>query len=204
MAADLPQDLRRQVPAGLPVLGFVRHVITVQSELIAEPRGRAAGPGRAQLPRRGQQLADLAAAQHPGQLADLAAGIQVAEAIEEQLDVGAAQRCRVLAAVGALPQAGRQQGQARQVVAGLVSAAAPAAAGQVGERPDLGGLPQPRLGDRGERQVAAVPEQRHIPDVPGDLGARIGNAAAGVRDQRVHDAGIALAAAGQDVKLRQG
>ena len=71
MAADLPQDLRRQVPAGLAVLRFVGHVVAVEGELVAEPGGRAAGPGRAQLPRRGQQLADLAAAQHPGELADL-------------------------------------------------------------------------------------------------------------------------------------
>ena len=59
----------------------------------------------------------------------------------------ASQRRGVLAAVGALAQALRQQRDAGDVVAGLVPAAAAAAAGQVRCRPDLGGLPQPRLGD---------------------------------------------------------
>ena len=73
------------------MLGLVRHVVAVQGELVAEPGGRPAGPGRAQLPCRGQQLADLAAAQYPGELADLAGGVQVAETVEEHLDVGPSQ-----------------------------------------------------------------------------------------------------------------
>ena len=201
LLADLPHDLGRQVPAGLAVLGFVWRVVAVDGELVAQPFRGSAGPGRAELPGGGEQLADLAAGQHAGELADLPGGVQVAEPGEERLDVGASQRGGVLAAVWALAQALRQQRQAGDVVAGLVAAAAAAAARQVGSGPDPGGLPQPRLGDRGERQPAPVPEQRHVPDVLGGLGLRAGHAAPCVRDQRVHHALVSFPAAGRD---RQG
>ena len=204
LGADLLHDLRGQVPAGLAVLGFFRGVVAVHGELVAQPGGRAAGPGRAGLPCRGQQLADLTAGQHPGERADRPGRVQPAEPAEERLDVSASQRRRVLTAVGALAQAAGQQRQAGDVVAGLVAAAAAAAAGQVGGRPDLGRLAQPRLGDGGERQAALVPEQGHVPGVLGDLGAGVGHAAACMRHQRVHDAGVSLPAPGRDGQISEG
>lgn len=48
--------------------------------------------------------------------ADLALGLLVGEPVEEVLDIGSAQRRRVLAAVGAHPLALRQPGQAADVV----------------------------------------------------------------------------------------
>ena len=200
LAADLPHDLRGQVPPGLAVLGFFGHVIAVQGELIAQPGRRAAGPGRAQLPRRDQELADLAAGQYPGERADLAGGVQVAEAAKEHLDVLASQHCRAVAVIRALAQAIGQQRQAGQVVASLVPAAAAPPPGQVGQRPDLGRLAQPRLGDGGERQAAALPEQHHVPGVPGDLGLRAGHATAHMGDHRVHHAQARLATPGGDNK----
>jgi len=124
LAAGLLHDLGGQVPPGLAVLGFLGYVVAVQGELVAQPGGRAAGPGRAELPCCDEQLADLAAGQHPGDRADRSGRVQVAEPAEERLDVPASQRGRVVAAIRALAQAFGQQGQAGQVVAGLVAAAA--------------------------------------------------------------------------------
>src|SRR5260221_14230945 len=87
MAAELSHDLGGQVSSRLGLPGLGRDVVAVQSELIAQPGGRAAGPGRSQLPQAGQQLADLTAGQQPGEGADHAGGFQVGQPGDEHFDV---------------------------------------------------------------------------------------------------------------------
>src|SRR5450756_135116 len=50
--ADLPHDLRWQVAPGFAVRGLVGGVVAVEGELVAQPVGRPAWPGRAELPGR--------------------------------------------------------------------------------------------------------------------------------------------------------
>src|SRR6266567_7718095 len=69
-------------------------------------------------------------------------------------------------------QALRQHGQARQVVADRVSSDLATAARQVIGCPPPGGLPQPRLADRGAGKPAREPEDRKVPHVLARPGLR--------------------------------
>jgi hypothetical protein len=118
--------------------------------------------------------------------ADLPGRLQVGQPVEEVLDVGSTQRGRRVALVWAAPQGVGQQRERVDLLPDIGGAGA-AVAGQLLCRPPLGGPPQPRLGDPGERQSAGMAEHRQVPGVFGLLGAGIGQApgdSAGQRPQQ--------------------
>ena len=137
-------------------------------------------------------------------MADLARGLAVGQAAKEVLDVGTAQHRRPVPVVGPGTQAARQPAQA---VDGLpdVTGTGAAVTGQLGPRPPLRRLPQPRLADAGKGQAAAVAEHGQVPYVPGVLGTRAGQGAADMAGHRLQQrprvgaadpAGVALSDGG--------
>ncbi len=94
--------------------------------------------------------------------------------MHERLDVGTAEQRRVVPVVVAgTVQALRQHGQAVQVVPQRAGGDLAATARQVISGPPLSGLPQPALPDRGEGELAGLPEHHQVPHVLADLGFRV-------------------------------
>ena len=98
-------DLRRQVPAGLAALGLGGDVAEPEGEVTGQPGGRLAGPGQAQGADPGQRSAGAAADDVAVVAADRPGRLEVAEPVEEALDVGPAERGRDEPAVVAGAQA---------------------------------------------------------------------------------------------------
>jgi hypothetical protein len=181
VGAQRGHDLRRQVPAGLAALGFGGDVATPDSEVAGQPHRGLTGSGQAQGAKPSQDCAHVAADTVAAVAADLVAGFQVGQPIEEALDVAAAQRGGIEPTVRSAAEIPRQQSE-RVDLAADPGGAATAVPGQLLGRPPLGGLTQPRLPDPEERQGSAVTEDRQIPDV---LARRRGRPA---RDERAGSA----------------
>ena len=99
----------------------------------------------------------------------------VGQPVQQRDDVAAGELGRVIPVV--VPGEAETRGQcgdAVQVILHRCVDVCAAAGGELIEDPDLGDLPQPRLGDHGEVQVAADPEDLHVPQVLLLLGPRIG------------------------------
>src|SRR6266568_879270 len=174
VAADLPHDLRREVTAGLIVLGFLGNIGDEQHEVVGQAGRGPAGPGQAEAADAGQDPLKLPDDPGPGLAGELLAGLLVGQPVQETLDVGPAEQGGDLAVIVARrPETVRQHDHAAHVVLDEPAGTITAAPGQVVQGPLLDGLAQPPLGDLGEVQSAAEADRRQVPHVPGLLGLRV-------------------------------
>ena len=120
--------------------------------------------------------------------------------MRERLDAGAAEHRGIPAVIrtGAV-QAVRQHGQARQIVADRGGGDLAAAARQVIGGPAPGGLPQPRLPDRGESEPASQPEHRQVPHVLAGFGLRVQECPGGMPQEAAGEL-VLLTASGFQVR----
>ena len=192
-------DLRWQVASRLAAHGLGGDVADPDGEVAGQPGGGLPGTGQAQRADPGQDGAGAPADDVAVVAADRPCRFQVAEPVEEVLDVGPAQRGREVSVVGPAAQAFRQPRQ-RVDLRPDVGGAAAAVARQVLGRPVLSGLAQPGLADAGERQAPGMAEDRQVPDVLGLFAGRIGQGPADVPRQRAAAAtGWACWGHGRDV-----
>ena len=104
LVAQLPHDLRRQVPGRSGMAGQVGDVAGGHREVIGQPGGGAAGAGQAHRADAGQDQREVAAGHDPGRVGQRARVLLAAEPVQQRLDVGPAERTGNLAAILAQPQ----------------------------------------------------------------------------------------------------
>lgn len=161
MGAQHGHDLGRQAASGFAAFGIGGNIDVFDGEVAGQSGGVLTGPGQSQGSDSGQHLAHVAADHVALVAADPAGGFQVAEPVEEPFQVGAPKGGWIQAVVGS---ASEVFGQPPEVVDFAANSRGTTASvvWQLFGGPPLGRVGQPRLGDRGERQIPR--DGRRSPD----------------------------------------